>query len=78
MAEVDHVERLLDFKRRNPGAVFDLAPNRFSATLPGCDEPFTAITLRELMDKLARHCAEETLGRLLSGERRGPTGMPPS
>ncbi len=63
----DCVERMLQFKQHCPGAEFDLAPGRFAARIPG-HEPFEALSLCRLMDKVERWAAEETIARLLFGK----------
>ena len=60
----DHVRRMLEFKQRCPSVEFDLAPNEFSARLPGVDEPFCSMSLRGLMDRLERWEAEQETSRL--------------
>ncbi len=64
---VDCVERMIQFKQRNPGAEFDLKPNMFTARIPGHDEPFRAMSLCKLMDAVERWASEEFLARLLFG-----------
>ena len=78
MAGTDNVARLLAFKQAVPGAMFDLSPSLFTATVPGRDEPFQARSLGDLMDKVEEWAAEETMSALLFGRQRGPEGMPPS
>lgn len=69
MAEIiDCVDRMIQFKRRVPGAEFDLKPNVFTARVPGRDEPFSAMSLCKLMDQVERYAAEETVARLLLGD----------
>ena len=72
---VDCVERMIQFKQRNPGVEFDLSPYLFTAHVPGHDGPFRAMSLCTLMDALERWAAEETMARLLFGaqpaERQG-------
>jgi hypothetical protein len=70
MAEVvDCVERMLQFKRRCPGAEFDLKPYMFTARVPGYDELFRAMSLCSLMNALERWAAEQTMARLLFGAK---------
>jgi len=72
---VDCVERMIQFKQRNPGAEFDLKPNMFTARIPGHDQPFRAMSLCKLMDAVERWASEEFLARMLFGaepaEHRG-------
>lgn len=68
MTEVaDCVERMIQFKQRNPGAEFDVKPNMFTARIPGHDEPFRAMSLCKLMDIVERWASEEFVARLLFG-----------
>jgi len=55
----DCVERMNQFRQRNPGAEFDLKPNLFTARVPGRDEPFRSMSLCKLMDTVERWAAEE-------------------
>jgi hypothetical protein len=71
----DCVERMLWFKQRCPDAEFDLTPSLFTVRVPGRDEPFRALSLCNLMDKLERWAAEEIMAGLLFGA--GPAGRPP-
>ncbi len=64
---VDCVERMIQFKQRNPGAEFDLKPNLFTVRVPGRDEPFRAMSLCKLMDAVERWASEEFLAQLLFG-----------
>ncbi len=60
---VDCVERMLRFRQRCPGAEFDLKPDMFTARVPGHDEPFRALSLCDLMDKIERWaCGEDRAG----------------
>jgi hypothetical protein len=43
---------MMAWKQAHPSTVFDLSPSWFTAAVPGHDEPFTALTLSRLMDKL--------------------------
>jgi hypothetical protein len=72
MAEVDCVERMIQFKQRCPGVEFDLKPNLFTARVPGHDAPFRAISLCHLMNTLERWAAEQTITGPLSDA--GPAG----
>jgi len=47
----DCVEKMLAFKQRCPTVRFELAPNKFTAFIPG-QEPFWALSLCRLMAKL--------------------------
>ena len=64
---VDCVERMLQFKQRNPGVEFDLKPYLFTARVPGRDAPFRAMSLCALMDAVERFAAEQTMALLLFG-----------
>lgn len=57
----DCVERVLQFRQRCPGAEFDLAPNLFTARVPGRDEPFRSMSLCKLMDTVERWAAGEAV-----------------
>jgi hypothetical protein len=67
MAEVDCVERMLQFKQRCPGVEFDLKPYLFTARVPGHDEPFRAVSLCHLMNTLERWAAGQATAGWLSG-----------
>lgn len=69
MAGGDCVARMLQFKQRHPGAEFDLKPYRFTARVPGREEPFQAMSLCRLMDKIERWAAEQTMALLLFGQQ---------
>jgi hypothetical protein len=49
----DCVEKMLAFKQRCPSVEFELAPNRFAATIPG-HERFWSLSLCRLMDQLEK------------------------
>jgi hypothetical protein len=57
--------------------VFDLKPDLFTARVPGRDEPFRAMSLCGLMNKVERRSAEQTAAALLFGagasQRQGRT-----
>ena len=89
MAKVaDCVERMIQFKQRCPDAEFDLKPSLFTVRVPGRDEPFRALSLCNLRDKLERWAAEEIMAGLLFGagparhqgttDDRLPAGLPPT
>jgi hypothetical protein len=67
MADVDCVERMIQFKQLCPGAEFDLTPDMFTARVPGRDEPFRALSLCNLMNTVERWAAEQTVAGLLFG-----------
>ncbi len=58
----DCVERMIRFKERVPTIAFDLSPSEFRATIPGID-PFWALSLCRLMDKLETWEAEQATAR---------------
>jgi hypothetical protein len=57
MAEIDCVERMVRFRQRCPDAEVDLTPDWLTARVPGHDEPFQAMSLCRLMDKIERWTA---------------------
>jgi hypothetical protein len=67
MAKVaDCMERMLQFEQRCPDVEFDQKPYLFTARVPGHDEPFSALSLCNLMNTLERWAV-----------RRGSDGDPP-
>jgi hypothetical protein len=54
---------MIAFKQRQPAVKFDLAPNMFTAIIPGHD-PFWALSLCRLMDKLEQWEREQEASTL--------------
>jgi hypothetical protein len=57
----DCVEKMLAFKQRCPAVTFELAPNEFAASIPGC-ERFWALSLCRLMERLEKWEREQITG----------------